>query len=205
MRTTEAYARLLEWRVPVVTTHEAAARLGIPLYAATRLLRRLTSDRLVVKLRRGLWVLDLDAEPHTVSPYLTAPYPSYVSLWSALYHHGMLDQIPREIYLVSLDRSKRIRTPLATFVVLHIAPGLFGGFEAYDRGARATPEKALFDTVYLGQAGGRRSTALPEIELPRGFKQQVVNRWVLRIRSKRLRTLVRRRLDRVLRAARSRA
>jgi predicted transcriptional regulator of viral defense system len=30
-------------------------------------------------------------------PYLTAPRPAYVSLWSALARHGMIDQIPRSI------------------------------------------------------------------------------------------------------------
>ena len=201
MRTTDAYSRLLGLGIPAVATREAAARLGIPLYAATKLLRGLAADRLAVKLRRGLWALDLAVEPQVLSPYLTAPYPSYVSLWSALYHYGMIEQIPREIYLVSLDRSRRIRTPLGTYVVLHVAPELFGGFETHGRGARATPEKALFDTAYLSYAGGRRPSGLPEIELPKGFKRRILNRWVLKIRSKRLRTLVRQRLDRVLHAA----
>jgi predicted transcriptional regulator of viral defense system len=201
MRTTDAYSRLLGLGIPAVTTREAAARLGIPLYAATRLLQRLAADRLAIRLRRGLWVLDTAAEPHVLAAYLTAPYPSYVSLWSALYHHGMIDQIPREIYLASLDRSKRSRTPLGTYVVLHIAPELFGGFEAHGGGKIATPEKALFDTVYLGHAGGKKSSALPEIELPKGFKRQVLRTWIFRIKAKRLRTLVGQRLERALKEA----
>jgi hypothetical protein len=67
----------------------------------------------------------------------------------------------------------------------------------------ATPEKALVDFLYLSPTRGRLFTALPELELPRGFRRSVAREWVRRIPSQRLRTIVARRLDEVLARATS--
>ncbi len=194
MRTTEAYADLLRVRRPIMTTGEVASRLRVPEYSASRLLRTLARDGIALKVRRGLWSLTDRPDPYTLPPALTAPYPSYVSVWTALYRHGMIDQIPPEIYVVSLDRSKRIKTPVGTFVVQHLAPNLFGGFEIKDHVQVATPEKALFDTLYLALSRGRRFASLPEIDLPADFDEAKTHHWAHRIRSHRLRTLVQQRL-----------
>lgn len=201
MRATAAYAELLRFRRPVLTTSEAAARLRLPGFAASQILRRLADDGIVVQIRRGLWALNREIDPYALPEHLTAPYPSYISIWTALYRHGMIDQIPREIYIVSLDRSKRIRTPLGIFVIQHLTPGLFGGFETRDRVRMATPEKGLFDTVYLAGSRGERFARLPELELPSGFAERELRRWVKRIPSSRLRTLVGRQLGRILAGA----
>jgi predicted transcriptional regulator of viral defense system len=201
MRSTKAYAEILRLRRPVMTTGETAALLGVPGYSASRLLRQLAGDGLVVPIRRGLWAVGERPDPAALIPALTAPYPSYVSAWSALSRHGMIDQIPRETYVASLDRSKRIKTSLGTFVVQHLAPALFGGYTTDGGPPMATPEKALFDAVYLALVKGRRFAALPEIELAAEFDEKVLWAWVDRIRSRRLRTLVRERLTRALTVA----
>jgi len=62
----------------------------------------------------------------------------------------MIEQIPRSTFVASLDRTKRVDTPIGAFSMHHIAPELFTGFEGTpDTGYLATPEKALFDTVYI--------------------------------------------------------
>jgi hypothetical protein len=48
---------------------------------------------LVRRLRPGLWAVDLAVSPFAVAQYLTAPYPAYVSFWSALAHHGLIEQM----------------------------------------------------------------------------------------------------------------
>lgn len=201
MRTTAAYAELLRLRRPVLTTGEAAARLRLPRFAASQILRRLADDGIVLQIRRGLWALTREVDPYALPEHLTAPYPSYISMWTALYRHGMIDQIPREIYVASLDRSKMIKTPVGNFVIQHLTPGLFGGFETRDGVRMATPEKGLFDTVYLAGARGERFARLPELELPSRFADKEVRRWVKRIPSSRLRTLVGRQLVRILAGA----
>lgn len=77
MRRSDAYASLVAFGRPFVETREAAARFG-------------------------LWALDRGTDPFVAAPYLTAPFPAYVSLWSALARHDMIEQIPRSVYVVSL-------------------------------------------------------------------------------------------------------
>lgn len=203
MRSTEAYANLLQLKRPVVSTGEAAVRLRQSEHATSKFLRRLARDGLLIRLRRGLWALSPLTDPYILPPYLTAPYPSYISTWTALYHHGMIDQVPREIYVVSLDRSKRIKTPVGTFVVQHMSPGLFDGFETSNGVPVAVPEKALFDTVYLAGVRGRSYARLPELDLPERFDEPKIRKWVRRISLRRLRVLVEQRIERVLHAARA--
>jgi predicted transcriptional regulator of viral defense system len=120
-----------------------------------------------------------------------------VSFASALAAHGAIDQIPREIAIASMSRPKRVRTITATFLVHRIPPELFGGFEVHGGVPLATPEKAVFDFVYVSQASGRTRQRLPELDLPRSFSRRAIDTWIKRISSPRLRTLV---ADRIRRA-----
>jgi len=108
----------------------------------------------------------------------------------------MIEQLPRQISLVSPARPRRIPTSLGVYVVHRLAPRLFGGTER--SGYLARPEKALFDLVYVRAAAGSRAY-LPELSLPEGFDRGELSRWSERIDSKRLRTLVSRRLRELLR------
>lgn len=201
MKATDAYADLLRMDRPIVTTREAAVRWQAQQRTASQRLRAMEEAGLVRRLRRGLWALDLRVEPLAVAPYLTAPFPAYVSFWSALSHHGMIEQIPRQISVASLDRRRRITTAIGTFDVHHIAPELFGGYRgSAETGYLATPEKALFDTVYVRAAAGSKAF-FPELSLPPGFDDAQIDEWRGRIGSPRLRTLVARRLREVLRQA----
>jgi DNA-binding transcriptional ArsR family regulator len=197
----EALGRLRGLRVPAATTSDAAAVLGLSVQAASHTLRRLASAGLVTPVRRGVWAFNEQPDPLALAEYVTAPYPSYVSLQTALYRRGMIDQIPASIYLVSLARSERLETGVGTYSVHHVRPELFGGFEHDARSGTklASPEKALFDFLYLSPTRGRLFAALPEIELPRAFRNSAVREWVDRIPSPRSRTIVERKLENVLR------
>ncbi|HEX5592381.1 MAG TPA: hypothetical protein VFX35_03425 [Solirubrobacterales bacterium] len=201
MKPTHAYAELRQLQRPVFTTREAAALWHSEQTIASRRLGTLEKAGLLLRIQRGLWALDPDIEPRVVGPYLTAPLPSYISLFSALAEHGLIEQIPRQISLVSLGRPRRIQTSLGVFVVHQLSPELFGGFEGDGRGGFvARPEKALFDLVYVRAAGGTRAY-LPELSLPKDFKRGELDRWIERIENQRLRTIVSRRLRELLRGA----
>lgn len=201
MKPTDAYADLLRLERPIIETREAAIRLGVSTGRASQLMRSLEESGLVRRLRRGLWALGRDVDPFTVPPYLTAPFPAYVSLWSALARHGMIEQVPRRIFVASLDRTRSIRTSVGECSIHHLAPELFGGYREEGRGRyMAIPEKALFDTVYVLVPGGSR-IHLPELELPDGFADVELEHWVARITSQRLRTMVLRELTATLRSA----
>jgi len=141
-----------------------------------------------------------DAEAVALVPHLTAPLPSYVSLQTALYHHGMISQIPSVVYAVSLSRTRRFATAVAEFSVHHVAPGWFFGYEALGerRIPMAVPEKALVDVLYLSPTRSRIFSALPEVELPKGFGIRAARRMVDRIPDARRREMVHRRLEPLL-------
>ena len=58
----------------------------------------------------------------------------------------------------------------------------------------ALPEKALVDFFYLSPTRSRLFTALPELELPRGFKTGDAWEWARRIPSSRTRSIAQERL-----------
>jgi predicted transcriptional regulator of viral defense system len=201
MRPADAYSDLLRMKRPIVTTREAAARWQTKQGTASRRLRALEEAGLVRRLRRGLWALDPGIEPFVVVPFLTAPFPAYVSFWSALSRHGIIEQIPRQISVASLDRARRISTTAGTYTIHHLAPELFGGYHGSEEtGYLATAEKALFDTVYVRAIAGSRAF-FPELLLPGSFDLAQTKEWTGRIKSPRLRTLVSRRLREALRQA----
>ena len=197
MNAAEALGLLRGLDTPAFTTADAGARLGLAGEAASQTLRRLQIAGLAHFVRQGLWTLQDHAEPLALAEYLTAPHPAYVSLQTALHLHGMIEQIPSVVYLVSLARGHRIPTTLGTFSVHRVAPRFFGGFEVAARsGAKiATPEKALLDVFYLSGVRSRLFASLPELEVPSSFRWGYAREWVARIPEGRLRTVVSRRLD----------
>ncbi len=204
MNATTALRRLRTLGVPVIATSDAASLLDQSPATASKTLERLASAELVRPIRKGLWSLQAAIDPYLVAGYLVAPYPGYVSLWSALYLHGLIEQIPSSVYVASLARTQEIVTTLGTYSVHHLIPELLGGFEIREpSGVRlASAEKALFDLAYLSSARSRRFAATPELQLPGRFRWSVVTEWVSRIASPAVATRVRRRLEE-LRARRS--
>lgn len=199
----DAYATLARLG-PIVRTGEAAAALDISLSQASRLLRTLEAAGLARNVRRGLWIVGTDPiDPRRLAEEITRPYPAYVSFLSALSAHGMIDQVPREISVASLDSAKRVATTFGTFSVHHVPPVLFEGWKDSEGVKLADPEKAIFDLAYVYAVHRGRLRNLPELELPRGFKRSRITRWLDRIPSPRVRTMtsrgVRQALNRAVR------
>lgn len=204
MRAAQAYSTLRELHVPVLRTADAAARWRAARPAASRMLARLAEAGLVHKIAQGLWTLASDLDPLALPPFLTAPHPAYVSLGSALYYHGMISQIPRIIYVVSLARARVAKTALGTYSIHHVPPALFGGFERR-RGdvCLAEPEKALIDVLYLSNTRSRIFASLPELDLGADFDVRAAKRWIAAIPNARRRTMVVKRFGALLEDARA--
>lgn len=202
MRAPRALDALRRLGPPVVSTSEASAALCLSLGAANKVLSRLASDGSIARVKRGLWSLGAPLDPLLLPPHLTAPYPAYVSLWTALYLHGVSEQIPAMTYVVTLGRSRVIRTMMGTFSIHRVAPELFDGWETSKAGvALATVEKALFDVAYLSSTRNRSFSAFPELELPRRLHRAALRRFIARVPSQRLRAVIERRLAPVLASA----
>ena len=201
MKAIEVYADLRRFGKPVFSTEDVAQRLRAKTPAVSRMLHRLVQAGLLTAIRRGLFCIDQTIDPLALPEALTAPFPAYVSLQSALHLHGMIEQIPRVIYVVSLARTQRIRTTIGTYSIHHVSPEFFGGYNTVKEGIRlATPEKALVDVLYLSPARSRLFAALPELELPPTFRRKDAEGWTVKLPAAR-RTMVERKLDKILASA----
>lgn len=189
MTAIEAYQRLKV--LTVFRTMDAATMLGMNMDACTKLLSRITAQKLLIKVCRGLWTWP-ETDPNILPEMISAPLPSYVSFQSALYRHGLISQIPRVIYAATLARARQVRTPLSTISFHHLPPELFGGFDVHGpHGVKlASPEKALVDTLYLAPVRSRLFARLPELELPKNFDLKKARSWADRIPSEQRRQQV---------------
>lgn len=171
----EALQRLRALKLPGFETRDAAALLGVTPGNANVIMRRLADRGFLTHLSRGRWLMSDTADRYLVPEMISAPSPAYVSLQSALYLHGLIEQIPAVIYAVTLGRPRRVKTPLVTVSFHQFPPHLFTGFDVSQTGAKiATPEKALFDVLYLAPGKSRLFAHLPELEVGRRFRWDVL-------------------------------
>jgi predicted transcriptional regulator of viral defense system len=172
MNQIDALRHLQQQASPVVESRDVAAMLHVSSSNATTILRRLAQKQLIAQLNRGRWLVHTTIDRFAIPELIAAPYPAYVSLQSALFHHGLIEQIPAVIYAATLARPRRVVTPLGTVSYHRIPAELFSGFELQTRSDAkvATPEKALFDTLYLAPGRSRIFSKLPEVTIPRGFR-----------------------------------
>jgi predicted transcriptional regulator of viral defense system len=99
----------------IFTTEEAkaaAADLAIPETYLPQLLSKLAAGGWLLRLRRGLYAGmgrlpgEVDVHPFAVATNLVSP--SAISHWSALHHHGLTEQVPRQ---VTSSTPKKVVTP----------------------------------------------------------------------------------------------
>lgn len=151
MRLDQALARIQQTGQTVMRTADVMGLLDVNKDHASQILSRLAGSGHLLRLKRGTWLIARTRDPLPLVGYLTAPLPSYISLQTALYHHGMISQMPTVIYCVSLARTRVYATPVGTFSVHHISAPFFCAYEQHGvKGVQmATPEKALLDFLYL--------------------------------------------------------
>lgn len=199
MKLINAYVKLLSLHQSVIQTSDISASLNVPLAHASQIAGRLQEAHFFVQLKRGQWAISNQIDPLIIPEYLTAPFPSYISLQSALYHHGMISQISAVVYAISLARSNRFETPLGTFSIHHMRSDFFFGFDLIEKSniKMASPEKALLDIFYFSPTNTLLFKSLPELELPPTFKIAAARRMIKKIKSSRLRTIVSKRFETV--------
>jgi predicted transcriptional regulator of viral defense system len=185
MNQIDALQRLRALAAPVVETRDVAALLQVSTSNATTILRRLAQQGMIVHLNRGRWLVNEKIDHLALPELISAPYPAYISLQSALFHHGLIEQIPSVIYAVTPARPRRLRTPLGTISFHRMPPVLFKGFELSSRSDAkiATPEKALFDLFYLAPGRSRVFSNQPELTIPRRFEWRRLKEYTTLVKS----------------------
>jgi predicted transcriptional regulator of viral defense system len=191
---------LKQMEASLIETRDVADLLRISKDSAAKYLDRLSATHFVEKLSRGKWAIkDSNFDPLQIAEFLTAPRESYISLHTALFYHGMIEQIPTRTYAVTIDRSKVIETTLGTFSFHHCNPIFFTGYDYVKPYLKlATPEKALVDYFYFSPSKTRQFTKLPELEIPKKFSWSKVREFCKRIPSARTRTVVNAKIEQVL-------
>jgi len=155
-----------------------------------RQLSRWKASGKILQLRRNLYLLASPwrrVQPH---PFLIANElhrPSYVSLQSALAHHGMIPEAVPVITSVTTARPMGIDTPLGRHGYRHIRSEVFFGYDGVavhrdQEALLASPAKALLDLVYLTPRGEEiehlRSLRLEGIEdISEGELRSHARRW----------------------------
>jgi predicted transcriptional regulator of viral defense system len=181
-----------------VTTRSAALLTGLGMSTASMALMRLAAEGLVTRIKRGAWLIGpAAAKPAALVAAAAQPYEAYLSGWSALRHHGRLQQFPETHFGVTLGRPSEVIAAGAIIALRHINPSLFTGYtyEATADGLVASPEKALFDVAYFSAMNRRpMSGTLPETDLE-GFRWSELQGWLRRITNPGIRTKVERNLS----------
>jgi predicted transcriptional regulator of viral defense system len=195
MNQTEALQRIQQLGVSSFETRDISALLRVAPANASVLLSRLASRGFVRRVARGRWSIGPQHNREQLAEQVAAPSLAYISLQSALFRHGLIEQVPEVLYAVTLGRPRRVRTPSGTVSLHRMPPALFGGYEMADDGTKvATPEKALFDLLYLSPTRSRLFTSLPEMEFPKAFHWAEVTAWTKKIAGKSRRAFVEQKL-----------
>jgi len=126
---------------------------------------------------------------------------SYVSLQSALAHHGMIPEYVPVTTSITTGRPEELSTPKGRFQFRHVSAPLFFGFTeteiARDQMALlARPEKALVDLLYLTPHSDRVEYLRElRLEKPRGLDLEGLHAVVERCRSAKIERAVARLLE----------
>lgn len=126
------------------------------------LLCRFVKDGRLKRIMRGYYTFDI-MKVNFEEFACTVKKPSYISLEYALYHHGLVDQVPESITLVTAGKSGRISCEGKELEYSHIREDLYFGYEIVGNTLIATKEKALFDMAYLTGLSKRTFRFTPEI------------------------------------------
>ena len=136
-----------------------------------QLSRWVTSGKLV-PLRRGLYALAPPYRKTEAHPFLVANRlvrGSYVSLQSALAHHGLIPEHVPVVTSVTTGRPQHRENPFGSFEYHHCPPDRLTGYRVEKLGGGrealvATPARALADLIHL-VPGADSSAYLSELRL----------------------------------------
>lgn len=191
MNLLNAYQQLKKLE-PTFSTKDAAAILNVSNKYAAIILSRLEKQNTVVHLARGRWAYSDSVDPLILPSILAFPMKAYVSLYSALYYRGIIDQIPSTVFAITNGKTKTIETPLAKISMHSINPALFTGYEMIGKSCilMATAEKALFDTLYLMPAKSNLFKRLTELDIPEDFNFALFKPWLKQVKNKSRRVMI---------------
>ena len=160
----------------IFSTREFAVTQGLSLSAASHRLKTISKRGEIVSVTRGVWARP--NHPHfsalSCAPWLLGREQGYISFLTALHRLGAISQIPPVIQVATTGHSRSLTTRIGRFEFFQLKPEMMiegvEWSETHIPFRMATPEKALFDVLYLATRKGRRFASLPELH--RTFDQR---------------------------------
>jgi len=125
----------------------------LPIASVRRAIQRLLGKGMLLRLGKELYANPFAAPSLEEVAGVLYP-PSYISLESALFMHGISEQAPHILTCVSINKTKTFHTALGEIAYLHVKRELFFGYDITDRVPLAWPEKATLDFVYIQRMNG---------------------------------------------------
>lgn len=134
-------------------------------------LNRLTRTGVIMRLRRNMYVpagakIDWELIAEQIVP------ESYLSFESALSFYNIINQMPYELTMARLGKSRRVKLAGKNISFRRIKKELYGGFVVNNKIKIATPEKALLDLIYLS-VRGQTDFDFSELDLSVINKQEI--------------------------------
>ena len=129
---------------------------GEPLDQVRVQLSRWVQSGRVIRIHKGWYTLDAPYRRVRIDMNVvasTVKTGAYISLHSALAHHGVIPEHVAQTTAVTTGRPATIDSQFGTIRFRHIKAEVFFGFARHEVGMQhayvATPEKALLDLLYL--------------------------------------------------------
>ncbi|MDD4029095.1 MAG: hypothetical protein PHX86_05210 [Caldisericia bacterium] len=151
------------------------------------ILQRFQVDGILQRLEKDKYrILQKKVSSFQIANFLYEP--SYISLETALSYWGILPQFPFEITSVTLKKTVTKSVDDIVYSYSHVSNAIYGLYAKEKEFLMATPEKSLFDQLYLVSRGWR-SLDLDECNLSNVNKKEFlrictmlqddrVNRWI---------------------------
>ncbi len=143
MKKEDFFDQLKYQNLKIFSIHDAARIFG---KSEKYVSNRLSTMQHIKRIKKGVYYLD-DVEISEIASHVVSP--SYISLISAFYLHGLTTQIPAEIQVVSPVQHRAISIAQNRIVFIRFRKDRIFGFERSDLGMIATIEKAIIDSLYL--------------------------------------------------------
>lgn len=159
---------LEDWPRSFIQTSDLVMLLNKPKNACYLIIKRALKSGLLIRLRRGLYLIASKIKRGLVDEFELALFiygPSFVSLESALSYHGWIPEAVYATTCVCAKRAKNFKTPVGIFTYKRVSTEQF--YLGVDRletksGAIfiASPWRALADFIYTSRKQWENITEL---------------------------------------------
>ena len=167
--------KIKEFPKTLFTVDDLGKILNIKEKSLRTVIYRLSQRGVIRKLGAGWYsIYGTIVTPEQIASQIY--HPSYLSLKTVLSKDGIINQIPRQIYSISLNKSYKIKINGVFLIYRQIKRELFFGFYQKENQYMAYPEKALLDLLYF-ISRGIETVSFEELDLSR-LNRKKLFQWV---------------------------